>query len=297
MMNNKPFIFTEVFNCGEIAKKCLETYSEFHNETIHVFGTYKDFKEFPQLPCVEYIEVSGDLALKEAYQHGHLGTGYIFAKVIQEYAQGYDYIIHIDSDIIFRKESLSLLQEKIDQGYDLIGPYRCYKNNLNGRKDLGKYKDVTQTYFFAFNKNKISNYDFNTLHRMCTGYYCPANQPILDFFDPVGFDILRNNGKIAFLNYDEVGGMNEHGDKANKYDGINKHLDFGDNLIHFAGVGSGRNFYKNPHLEYSKSYVDWSKGRYALYQKAVYNQELPGVEYNKEILNEISKYYEAAHQL
>ena len=45
-MNNKPFIFTEVFNCGEIAKKCLETYSEFHNETIHVFGTYKDFKEF-----------------------------------------------------------------------------------------------------------------------------------------------------------------------------------------------------------------------------------------------------------
>ena len=296
-MKTNPYIFTEVYGCGIIAKKCLETYTQFHDQPIYVFGTHSDFKEFPQLPNVEYIEVSDDNVLRESYKQGHMGTAHIFAKVIKEYSEDFDYIIHIDSDVVFRKESMSLIQEKIDQEYDLIGPYRCYKNNLNGRKDLSHIKDVTQTYFFGFNKHKISNYDFNTLKAMAVGFHNPLNHAILDFFDPVSFDILKNGGKIAFLDYNKVGGMNADGNKKNIFPEINTHIDFGENLMHFAGVGSGRNFYKNGAGSTPSSYVEWAKGRYALYQKAIYNEETPGLNYDQKIITEIEKPYETENHI
>ena len=151
-MDNKIFIFTEAFNCGLILKKCLESFFQFHPDAIvHVFGTAKDFKEVGKFKNVEYIELSEDQELKECFKNGHLGTAHIGARVIKEFSTGCEYVVHFDSDVIFRKESLSMLTDKIAEGYDLIGPRRCYKNNMNGRKDLSELKDITQTYFYAFN--------------------------------------------------------------------------------------------------------------------------------------------------
>jgi len=275
----KVFIFTEAYECGLILKKCLESFFKFHPDTVvNVFGTAKDFKELGKFQNVEYFELSDDDNLRECFKHGHLGTAHIGTRVIQEFSKECDYIIHFDSDVIFRKESVSLLTNKIEEGYDLIGPIRCYKNNMNNRKDLSELKDVTQTYFYAFNKNKISSYDFNTLRQMIVGYYNPLNHPILDYFDPVSFDILKNGGKIYFLNPDEVGGLTSEGNRKNKFEEINTVCgDFGENLVHFAGVGSGMKFYFKGHGTAHQAYVDWAKLQFATYYKLFYNVDIEGI--------------------
>ena len=283
-MSNKPFIFTEAFNCGLILKKCLESFFKYHPDTIvNVFGTFKDFKELGKFSNVEYFELSDDRELAECFKYGHLGTAHIGAKVIKEFSKGHDYIIHFDSDVIFRKESLSLLTNKIEEGYDLIGPRRCYKNNMNGRTDLSELKDVSQTYFYAFNKNKISDYNFPTLREMIVGFHNPLGHPILDYFDPVSFDILKNEGKIFFLDVDEVGGLTEEGNRKNKFEVLNSDMDFGENVIHFAGVGSGMKFYFKGSENVHSSYSDWALKRFALYYKVFYNKDLENISVDENI--------------
>ena len=289
-MNKTPFIFTEAYNCGLILRKCLESFFKFHPDTIvNVFGTAKDFKELGRFPNVEYNDLTDDEQLRECFKNGHLGTAHIGTRVIKEFSNGSDYIIHFDSDIIFKKESISLLTEKINEGYDLIGPVRCYKNNMNGRKDLSHLKDVAQTYFYAFNKMKIGNYDFNTLRQMVVGYHNPLNHPILDYFDPVSFDILKNGGKVFFLNPDDVGGLTLEGNRKNKFEKINTDMDFGDNLMHFAGIGSGIKFYQKGADNAAPQYVEWALKRFALYSKVILDKEIENVSVDNEIYELLKK--------
>lgn len=271
-MTNQSFVFTECFNCGLILKKCLESFFKYHPDTkVNVFGTFKDFKEIGKHKNIEYFELSDDLELKECFKHGHLGTAHIGTRVIKEFSVGYDYIIHFDSDVIFRKESISLLTDKINEGFSLIGPRRCYRNNMNGKKDLDNLADVTQTYFYAFNKNKISDYDFKTLRQMIVGYFNPLNHPILDYFDPVSFDILKNGGRICFLEVDEIGGLTEQGDRKNKFGELNVDMDFGSNIMHHAGIGSGMRCFFNGKGNMDKSYADWAIKNFGLYHKLFYS--------------------------
>lgn len=289
-MKNKPFIFTEAYNCGIILRKCLESFFKYHpDETVNVFGTAKDFKELGKFKGVEYFELSEDLELKECFKHGHLGTAHIGARVINEFSAGHDFIVHFDSDVIFRRESMSLLYDGIEKGYSLIGPRRCYKNNMNNRKDLGELKDVTQTYFYAFDKTKITPRSFQELRQMIVGFYNPLNHPILDYFDPVSFDIISNGGEVLFLDVDDVGGLTESGTRDNALCELNKDMDFGAHLVHFAGVGSGMKFYHKGLESASSDYSSWAISRYALYSKTILSIELPGIfldESNCKLINE-----------
>ncbi len=287
---NKIFVYTEAYGCGLILKKCLESFFKYHpNEIVNVFGTSKDFKELGKFKNIEYHELSEDKELFECFKHGHLGTAHIGTRAIKEFSGDCNYIIHFDSDVIFRKESISLLSNKIKEGYDLIGPRRCYKNNMNGRTDLSNLSDVSQTYFYAFNKNKIGNYDFQTLRNMIVGFYNPLNHPILDYFDPVSFDILKNGGKICFLDVDQVGGLTENGNRNNKFARLNSDMDFGENIIHFAGVGSGMKFYFKGVENVAKSYVDWATKRFALYYKIFYVKNLENVIIDESVYNLLKK--------
>ncbi len=289
-MENKVFIFTEAYGCGLILKKCLESFFKYHpGIKVNVFGTFLDFKELGKFKNVEYIELSDDQELKECFKHGHMGTAHIGAKVIKEYSEGFDFIIHFDSDVIFRKESISLLTDKIDEGYDLIGPRRCYKNNMNGLTNLSELEDVSQTYFYAFNKNKISDYDFPTLRQMVVGYHNPLNHPILDYFDPVCFDIIKNGGKICFLDVDDVGGLTKEGNRKNKFEVLNSDMDFGNNLMHFAGIGSGMKFHFKGLDNASSSYAEWAIKRFGLYYKLFYDKNLEGIEINNNICELLKK--------
>lgn len=276
-------IFTEVYNCGKIARKALESFAEYHEHRVHVVGTAKDFKHLKGLKNIEIIDVTSDDALKNYYKNGHLGTAYIFAKALQGGYGKYDKVIHFDSDVIFRGECISDIEVGFDEGYDLIGQRRCYENNRCSRDDIRGIglADVVGTCFFGVKTKSISNYEFPILHKMIVGFHNPFNHPILDFFDPVSFDIINNGGAVKYLDSKDYGSTDADGSLENGYGEINSIFDFGKKFIHFAGIGSGMNFYNNGNENVPDSYADWAKGRYSLYSKLFYDEELE-FEYNQE---------------
>jgi hypothetical protein len=290
-MTEDIFVFAIAYNCGKVLNKMLESFHEHHNAKIHIFGTHKDFKDALKHPNNEYIEVSTDEQLKEYFKQGHLGTSYIWAKVLSGEYGNYKKVIQIDSDVIFRQECLSDITSKFDEGYDLVGPRRPYENNKCGRDDvrgLGM-SDVVGTYFLGLNLEKISDYDFNTLHRMVVGYHSPFGEPIIDFFDPVSFDVIRNGGKVCYLNSTEYGSPDENGNSENGFDKMNELCDFGSKIIHFAGVGSGMNFYYNGNGDVPITYAEWAKKRFSLYMKIFYNEDIL-FEYDAEAYELFKKY-------
>jgi hypothetical protein len=289
-MTEDIFVFAIAYNCGKVLNKMLESFHEHHDAKIHVFGTHKDFKDALRHPNNEYIEVSTDEQLKEYFKQGHLGTSYIWAKVLSGEYGNYSRVIQIDSDVIFRKECLSDITNKFDEGYDLVGPRRPYRNNKCGRDDIRHLDDVVSTYFIGVNLKKISKYNFNTLHRMIVGYYCPVGNPILDFFDPVSFDIIRNDGKVFYLPFEDYGSTDENGNSDNGFTKLNDLFDFGNKIIHFAGIGSGMNFYYNGNGNVPATYTEWAKKRFSLYMKVFYNEDIE-FEYEEEDYKLLKEYF------
>lgn len=284
-MNDDVFIFTIAYNCGKVLNKMIESFHRHHDAKIHIIGTHKDFKNAMKHPNNEYIEVSTDEQLKEYFKQGHLGTSYVWAKVMSGQYGSCKKIIQIDSDVIFRDDCLSDVLTKFDEGYDLIGPRRAYKNTKiipphMKESDIRNLEDVVSTYFIGVNLEKISNYDFNTLHRMVAGYYNPIGHAIIDFFDPVSFDILKNGGKILYLPFEDYGSCDENGEFDNGHLRMNELYDFGNKIIHFAGIGSGINFYYNGNGNVPPTYTEWAKKRFSLYMKVFYNENIE-FEYEK----------------
>jgi len=293
MNKEEVFIFTICYNCGFILKKALETFFKHHGDEykVHIFGTNKDFKQLKEFSDknIEFIDLSTDDVLRETYKNGHLGTAYIFSNVIMKKYGEYKKIIHFDSDVVFRENCIDdVILRGFDEGYDLIGQRRGYEKNRCGRNDLVGYPDLVGTCFFGANLEKISNYDFNTLHRMVVGYYSPHNAPILDFFDPVSYDIIQNGGKVKYLKSSEYGSSDENGSWENGYGELNLLLDIGSKFLHMAGIGSGLNFYHNGNNSVPSSYADWAKKRYSMYMKLFYNQDID-VEYDKDDYEKIKK--------
>jgi hypothetical protein len=290
MKNKDVFIFTIAYNCGKVLNKMLESFHEHHDAKIHIFGTHKDFKAALKHNNNEYIELSTDEQVREYFKQGHLGTSYIWTKVLKGEYGNYKKVIQIDSDVIFRDECLSDILNKFDEGYDLVGPRRPYENNKCGRDDVRGLglPDAVSTYFLGINLEKISNYEFNTLHRMVVGYYNPFGYPIIDFFDPVSFDIIKNGGKMFYLNFKDYGCADEQGNSDNGFPKMNELYDFGNKIIHFAGIGSGQNFVNNGPGNVPTTYVDWAKERYALYMKLFYNEDV-GVSFDEEIYETTKK--------
>lgn len=274
MKNDEVFIFAIAYNCGKVLNKMLESFHKHHDAKIHLFGTHKDFKDAMKHSNNEYIEVSTDTQLKEYFKQGHLGTSYIWTKVLMGEYGNYSKVVQIDSDVVFREECLSDITNKLEEGYDLVGPRRPYKNNKCNRDDIRHLDDVVSTYFLGVNLDKISKYDFNTLHRMIVGYYCPVGNPILDFFDPVSFDIIRNGGKVCYLPFEDYGSTDENGNSDNGFTKLNDLYDFGNKIIHFAGIGSGMNFYYNGNGNVPPTYTEWAKKRFSLYMKVFYNEDI-----------------------
>ena len=274
------FVFCIAYNCGLILNKCLDSFHKHHDCKVHIFGTYKDFKQLNKHKNNEYIELSADDTLKEYYKNGHLGTAYIWTKVLLGEYSKCKKVIQVDSDIIFRQECISDIIRGFKNGYDLIGQRRPYEKNPCNRTDLKGLNDVVGTCFVGVNCEKISKYDFNTLHRMVVGYYNPLGHPILDFFDPVSFDILKNEGKVLYLSNEDYGGMDENGSKFNSFGKLNSIMDTGSKLNHWAGIGSGMNFHQNSNHSVPESYAEWAKKRYYLYMKVFYGQDIG--EYDKE---------------
>ena len=267
MENHDTFIFLICYNCGLIANKCLESYHKYHNHPIHIFGKKSDFSNIDNHKNNVFIDLSDDEVLTSSYKNGHLGTSYIWANVVTKKYGNYSKIIQIYSDVIFLNECLNDIFTSFNEGYDLIGARRSYKTIPN-------LKDVVSTFFIGVNLNKITNREFNNVWRMCQGTFNPYNHKIIDFFDPVSFDILYNGGKIKYLSFTDYGSCDENNNFDNGFLEMNTLYDYGKKIIHFAGIGSGMNFHINGSGNVPKTYVEWAKNRYSLYLKLFYDKDI-----------------------
>ena len=277
MTNNRVFIFTEIVNCAEIGYIMLKSFLKHHpNREINVYGTTSDFDGLNELnnnPLIVKHNIDNEYEIIERYKLGHRGSASIFAKAFKECSERY--VTHIDSDIYFKKESLSLLEDAMNEGFNCAGSRRCYVKNPSGVKYNEGTPDSISTYFTIWDKTKINfnSYYHDTFVRMFEGAHNPLDFPILDFADGICFEIILNGGKIKFLDSNLIGGQDENGSKKNNYP-LNMHMDNGKHLIHFGGVGSGLasfNGSSNP----EKSYADWALGRWALFAKVFYNKDIP----------------------
>ena len=286
------FIFTEAYNCGKIAKIAIESFFNHHKEhTINVFGNLKDFEEIGiESPLINYISLDGNNELSNLYKNGHLGTAYIFASVISGNFGEYKKIIHFDSDVLFRDECISDILEAFKNGYHLIGQRRNYEKNRGGLKGFNGIPDTIGTCFFGMDLDKLTIDDFDILQKMCAGHISLTGEKILDFFDPVSFHVMRNSGRVEYLNNSSYGGGDENGSWDNGYKDLNLLCDFGEKFVHFAGVGSGLSFHKNGSGNVPNSYSEWAKKRYYLYSMLFYGKEEGN--YDKEAFTKMSNQLE-----
>lgn len=275
------FIFTEIFNCAKIGQIALRSFYKYHDLKVHVFGRDEDFEQID--PFSNIVRLKAGQSIIDGFKNGHKGTAMLWASVIKNRPE--KYIIHFDSDDVFRGNIIDDILTKIKDGYDLIGSTRNYKNNPQNRNDIRHLDDVVSTNCFAFNKDLIGDYDYETLVRMVQGAYNPLDHITVDFFDPVSFCILKNGGKIFNLDFNDVGGCNKEGSRDNLYSEINNDnteykIEFGSKLVHFSGVGSGMNVYEHDDVSIPESYKNYCLDRYALFCKIFYDEDI-GIDVSK----------------
>ena len=270
----KNLILTEIVNSGKIGSVMLKSFHWHHpNHQIHIVGTQSDFEELGEIythPNNKFIDISLDTGLLEKYKKGHQGTAHVFANAISGVYGEFDCFTHIDGDVYFKKEIMSLIEYKFYDGFDIIGSLRCYGNNPSGVMGLERYPDTVSTYFMGIRLNKIPKYEFNYLAACCEGGAHPLGYPVLDFFDGITHAALQNGAKIFYPYVDVIGGQNTLGNKKSKYL-TNMHMDCGSHLIHFGGVSSGCAFH---HGKSNTGYGDWALGRYSFFAKAFYNEDI-----------------------
>lgn len=272
----QPFIFTELYRCAKIGRVALDSLVMHHPDlAIHIFGTPADFAGIATRPQFILHDISRETRILENFNHGHLGTASLWAKIILERPERY--IIHFDTDVIFRAPVFPDIINKLHAGYSQVGPRRNYQHNPNHRENVRWLADVSQTVCFGFDREKITRRSYPVLTKMCQGTWNPFGHPVIDFFDPVSFDIQRNGGQTFFLSPDDFGGCDAYGKRRNKYPAQNALIDFGDKLIHFAGVGSGMNFYEHQSdiaSSVAQSYIDFAKEKYAIFCRLFYHETI-----------------------
>lgn len=277
------YIVCIMVRCGEIGTKALETFHKHHpNLVVNIYCSYDDIKYIPQHKNQVLHIIAKDSDIYTAFNSGHKGTAMVYAKAILE--APCRKIVHFDSDIYFRQNIVDDIIDKLDE-YDIVGPIRNYKHNPNKRDDVRNLEqiypngfEITQTYCFGFNRDKINITDHAILSEMCNAIPVGLEHNVIDFFDPVAFTILKNGGKVYHYDIDFVGGCDFYGKRINKYGKPNTIFDVGDALIHFAGIGSGQNFVNmlqtGQNIYVPQFYVSWSIKRYDIYCKLFLNREI-----------------------
>ncbi len=275
-MNYKSYIFTEIISTSPVGNVMLKSFVRHHpEETIHVYCTQDDYsqldaevkgKNITPFFLDEYPEVLG------AFRQGHLGTAMVFAMAFGNAVEkGYTHVIHIDSDVFFRKESLSLIALAFEEGYHIAGSRRAYKNNPANIPVADGIPDAISTYFTGYSLEYYpKGFTFGQFTKMWQGAYNPLGHEVFDFGDPICFMMLNHGAKIKFIESDLIGGQNEAGKKDNKFT-LNLHMDCGSHLIHFGGAGSGY-VYSKDNTGKNKSYGEWALIRWQLFNAVFFGR-------------------------
>jgi hypothetical protein len=240
-MEDRYFIFTELVGSSIIGRNAISTFHQHHKRKLNIFIGREDVANIPENPnnIIHILEDDDNLRKLINNRQDNLGLALLWANLIQKNPT--KKFIHFDSDTIFLNAAVDRIIEKMNEGYDLVGPIKNYKNNNRGRDDVRKYRDIVHTYCCGFNGGLIDKSNFMDLLNYCsgTGY----EHPVIDFFDPVQFQILKNGGRVAFMDINQFGGELPNGTRMNRFPILNIFADVGDHIIHFRGANLGWFFY------------------------------------------------------
>jgi hypothetical protein len=142
---------------------------------------------------------------------------------------------------------------------------------------------------FAVLSRYIENsLDNEIVHRARQLYPQYGYLPTIDFFDPVAFNMVNLGASIKIIDVDVIGGTNAEGKRINKHGILNRDMDFGDKIAHFASVGSGLNFLNminsGKPINVPQWYVEYALGKLDLYMRLFYNKKIMEDEKNKTFL-------------
>lgn len=290
--DSTPFIFTEVYGCGQLGRIMGSSYLtsgiDYMQYPLNIFGYKRDLREIPESPGLVKINLGllglsgtrivNNLSLKQLFKRGHRGTAALWLAVIRRKKDGN--VIHLDSDIILLGDVVNTILGHINNGAALVGSARPYKKNAQGIAFDDEYKDLVQTSAFAFQIQPwMRSIRLISMFRMILGTYDYKSRKILDFFDPLSMKILDNGGKIEYLDFNSVGGINRSGSRKNIYEKLNdfntlRKIDVGSDMVHFSAVGSGINVYNNKRHKVPFEYASYALDRYALYSSIFFNDDL-----------------------
>ena len=258
--------------CGEIGKQAILSFHKHHDHDLNIYAGPEDLEHIPHHPRNKIHVLRNDNPIYTGFDSGHLGTSMLWQSIFADHPS--DIVIHFDADVYFTGNLVDDILKDMET-YDLVGSFRPYKLNPNNRDDVRGYPDVVQTYCFGVKTARITEKDQTTLQKMIQGYVW--KHPVIDFFDPVSFHILENGGKIKHIDVNVIGGVDQTGNRENAYPG-NKEYDWGSKIIHFAGVGSGRNFHNmletGRNINVPKFYVEFGLERYDYYCRLFLNKTI-----------------------
>ena len=252
----------------------LSSFLAHHDLEINVYGYESDLAlikdlNFKQIKKHEISKFGDEFQtlLKDSYKNGHKGTAVFWSRIINSRSE--KYLIHIDADTIFVGESMTQLIDKlIGENFSLVGGRRPYKFRNYRKKGLDGFllnfrPDTVNTDCFGFNRETILRTPNYWLRRKIEGKRCSL-LPVVDFFDPVAFEIIRKNGKIFYL--DSNNSLRKSTPVYNS--------DFYNSRISFAAVGSGINFYKDINSASSPGYKAFALQSFSLYSKWILEVDL-----------------------
>jgi hypothetical protein len=270
------FIYTEFVRCGEIGTHAVKTFHKYHDLPLHIFCSEADLQYIPENKNNNIHLIDKNDMLYNAFDYGHEGTAILWTYIIKQIKP--KKIVHFDSDVIFKGDLVADIIDKLKE-HDIVGSRRCYKYNANNRDDIRYLNDTVNTYCFGCDVTRLYDLDFNLLKNWVKGYSVQMSHPVLDFFDPVCFYLYSKGATAHFIDYEIIGCFNELGSKKNSYATMNDgNGDCGDKIIHFAGVGSGRNFYlmkeNNQPIRVAPSYVDFGLRQYHIYSSVIFNKAI-----------------------
>jgi len=258
------FVFTEMVRCGEIGKQAVESFHRHHPDLeLNIFLAPEDVQYITTDVRNVFHYVMPDTPVYNGFSAGHTGTSMLWTQIFTEHSN--ERLVHFDADVFFNGDIVHDIIAKLETA-DLVGSFRPYRLNPNNRDDVRGYPDVIQTYCAGINTARIHVQDLTLLQKMIEGI--AWKHPVIDFFDPVCFHMLENGATIAYLDVEDIGGVNQAGGRSNGCS-ENEIFDSGRRITHFAGVGSGRNFYtmlsQRNKIMVPESYVNFGLDRYDIY--------------------------------
>lgn len=273
------FVWTECFNCPELARPLLESLLKhnpgleinvfcFEHEIARVKKVLNSRVQAPGKNFMLNLLRRNERSIFSGYaKKGHLGTARAWTNVMQ--SNPAKYYIHLDSDQIFLSDLLTEVISKLKEGFDLVGTRRPYfhrgyrKIGRDGAR-LDKLEDSINTDLIGFSRKAIGNLWSPITVRKIRGRRT-SFKPVVDFFDPIFFDARRRGCRVFYLDSQDESSVGQTEVSSRFYE---------DRIV-FSAVGSGANFWRNPQSISSPTYREYALRSYSLWRKWIEMSPIP----------------------